>query len=111
MWECHLPDMYWIQPDTSEKIEVEHPHQRNIYDTAVVSYQGRRTESLDTAMVAAWRESQLKKLGSVRGKSVQEKVRGSSTSIDAPRAHGVSSGGIGKIAGVMHVQKLICLHG
>ena len=88
--------MYWIQPDASRKIVAEHPRQRRIYDKTAVSYQGRRTESLDTAMVAAWRESQLKKLGGVRGKSVQDKVSGSSISIDAPRALGVASGGIEK---------------
>ena len=48
-------------------------------------------------MVAAWRESHLKKLGGVRRKSVQEKVGGSSTSIDAPRPLGVASSGIAKI--------------
>ena len=57
--------MYWIQPDASGKIVVEHPRQRRICDKTAVSYQGRRTESLDTAMEAAWRESQLKKLGGV----------------------------------------------
>ena len=101
--------MYWIQPDASGKIVVEHPRQRHIYDKTAVSYHGRRTESLDTAMVAAWGESQLKTLDVARGKSVQDKVGGSYTSIDAPRALGVASGGIGKIPGEMKVQMLLYL--
>ena len=96
LWECHLLEMYWIQPDAIGKIFVVHPRQRRIYDKTAVSYQGRKTESLDTAMAAAWRESQLKKLGGECGKGVQEKIGSTSTSMDTPKTLGVASGGIGK---------------
>ena len=60
-------------------------------------------------MVAAWRESQLSKLGRTREKSVKEKVGSHSTSADAPRALGGASVVLKKTREEMRLQMHLCL--